>query len=374
MAHRYESLRSIPRVRKKEFEAQIRELSLDKRAKLDPTLRWTVRTEHAVWMEFLRETAPMHCLYEKLRSVSITTVLHNIEAVIGEPPAVLSCRVGSELAVLFQSHDVLCILNRDGMTLYSSNIALLHRIVEAEVTPKVSVAKSVSLLTVGHRGVAINFAGSIDRPLSEFNYTPEVQKQIREVADWAERPDPFGRIVIFAGPPGTGKSFAVRALVTETECVEWVIVPPSLVPRLASPDLVQVLIDERNEEGPLGLIVEDADTLLRERASGNDENVVAQILNLGEGITGDIADLRIVLTTNVARLQIDKALLRKGRLFKFVQFDKLEPDRAAALYKHLTGRDHEFREPIPLSDVYGLANDHDTNVKEPSSDGFGQYA
>lgn len=374
MVKHYEPPTSIPRARRKEFEAELRALSLDKRVMIDGKPKWAVRTEHQQWAEFVRESTPLHYMYEKLRNVSITTVLKNVEAVLGEVPAVLGSHVGSNLALLFQKTDVLCLISREGLSLYASEIEVLDRIVAAKVIPKPTVAKSVSMLTMGHRGVGINYAGSIDRPLNELAYTPEVQRQIHEVAAWAENPDPFGRIVIFAGPPGTGKSFAVRALVTMSECTEWVIVPPNLVPRLASPDMVQVLTDERNEEGPLGLIVEDADALLRERASGNDENVVSQILNLGEGITGDLADLRIILTTNVARLQIDKALLRKGRLFKFVQFDKLDPTRASALYKHLTGNEFEFREPIALSDVYGMAADHDTNVQEPSQEGFGQYA
>lgn len=373
MVKRYEPPTSIPRVKKKAFEAEIRKLAQDKRVLLEDSTKWVVRAEHSQWAEFLRESAPLHCMYEKLRNVSVEKVLKSLEALVNEVPAVVSSMFGTNLAVLFQRSDMLCLISREGVSLYSSDAELMERIASANVIPKVSVAKSVSMLSAGNRGIGINCAGTIDRPLNELAYSPEVQRQIHQVAEWAENPDPFGRIVIFAGPPGTGKSFAVRALITVTESVEWVIVPPNLVPRLSSPDMVQVLTDERSEDGPLGLIIEDADSLLRERVTGNDENVVSQLLNLGEGITGDLADLRIVMTTNVARLQIDKALLRKGRLFKFVQFDKMDPERATTLFKYLAGKDHEFRDPIALSDVYALANEHETDFKEPSGDGFGQY-
>jgi len=361
---------------KPKFEEELRELACDKRVALDGNAKWTVKVECGQWADFKRESVPLHHMHRKLREVSIKLVLEKLEAAIGEPFTVLSCTLGHGLAVLFQEADVFCVLVKDGVTLYSSDAEILDHLVREKVIPQVSQAKSVNLLNAGGgRGIQIQFAGCIDRPLNDLNYAPEVASQIRDVLSWVASSDPFGRIVIFAGPPGTGKSFAVRALVTETENVEWVIVPSHLVSRLAGPDMVQVLLEERGAaEGPLGLIVEDADSLLRERLAGNDENVVSQLLNLGEGLTGDLANIRIILTTNVARLQIDKALLRKGRLYKFVQFNALAPERAAALFKTLTGRDHEFRDPIALSDVYGLANEHDTNVKEPSTDGFGQYA
>lgn len=358
---------------KKKFETELRDVARDQRCLPAEDSQWTMRTEHAEWIFLHRETKPLHYLHVRSREASIKATVNGLETVLGEPPAVLSTHYGNNVAVVFQNADVLCLLSREGMSLYASDFEVLDRIVQANVVPKVSQARSVNLLSSGKHGIQISFAGHIDRPLNEKAYPAHVRQQIREVAAWAENPNPFGRIAIFAGPPGTGKSFAVRALITETEHVEWVIVPPHLVSRLAGPDMVQVLIDQRSEEGPLGLIVEDADTLLRERAAGNDENVISQVLNLGEGIPGDIADLRIVMTTNVARLQIDKALLRKGRLFKFVQFDKLEPEHAAALYKDLTGKEHTFRDPVALSDVYGLANEHDTNVQEPSLDGMGQY-
>lgn len=357
---------------KRRFENEIREIAKDKRLGL-PSHSWTMKTDHDAWVNFERE-GPIHYMWQRFQEISPSQVVVRLEGVLGELPAVMTSHYGLGVALLFQKHDLLCIVTKEGMTLYSPHVESLATVREAKVVPDISLAKSIHLMSHGTRGLSINFAGHVNRPLLEANYTPEIVDAIRGVTEWVESPTPYGRIAIFSGPPGTGKSYAVRAVITDTEDVEWVLCPPSVVGRLASPDMAQVLLQERNSEGPLGIIVEDADALLRARDAGNDENVVSQLLNVGDGLMGDITDIRLILTTNCPRLQIDQALLRPGRLYRFIQFEKLDGPQARALYQSLTGRecDQSFADPISLSEVYALANDHTTHVK-PKNEKFGQY-
>jgi len=337
---------------------------------------WEIRTTDHHWTEFYRATSPMHEFHtEKFRDASIAEVIGNLVKVVGEDYSVVSSMFGSGFAALFPTVDLMMIVSTTNsefsISFYCPDQNVLKRIVDAKIVPASSRKKAVYLLISTSRGVELSFAGRINRPLQTLNYAAPTAQEIINVARWAENPDPYGRITVFAGPPGTGKSFAVRAVITETENVEWVIVPPQLVPQLTSPSMIQTIFHEREQDGPLGLIIEDADALLRQREQ-NDENVVGQLLNLGDGLLGDIADMRLILTTNVERLQIDKALLRPGRLYKFLQFDRLSPQQASKLYTEMTGKTREFHDWITLSEVYCLANEHSTSFQTKDAPA-GQY-
>lgn len=363
-------------MKRAEREQVMRELTC-KGASLTVQPNWEVRSTHHHWTEFYRATSPMHEVHmEKFRDVSVESVLDAIVKVVGEPYVVFASHMGRGFAGHFPTVDLFMLVTNDntefGVSFYCPDPNVIKRIIDAKVVPPSCKAKTVHLLISTVRGIELSFAGRINRPLHLSNYAAHTAQEILRVARWAEAPDPYGRITVFAGPPGTGKSFAVRAVITETEQIEWIIVPPQLVHQLTSPAMIQTIFREREGEGPMGLIVEDADSLLRQREQ-NDENVVGQLLNLGDGLLGDIADMRLILTTNVEKLQIDKALLRPGRLHKFVQFDPLSPEEAAKLYTELTGKSYMFDRPITLSEVYCLANEHSTEFRTKPQEAGGQY-
>ena len=176
----------------------------------------------------------------------------------------------------------------------------------------------------------------------------------------------------------------IRALLSDLPNLKFMILPSNMVSSLSGPDLLASLIDasdsnDDNEEGflkkldngedvtsestkpgrkkPLVLIIEDADSCLSTRGSDNISSV-SSLLNLSDGIIGNLLDLRIVATTNAEIENIDEAILRKGRLSQRVEVGKLEPKQAEEIYKRLGGKeeiDWKEKKFIPLSDVYALA-------------------
>lgn len=310
----------------------------------------------------LRRRGVMHKLQRDLQNECPGAMVERLRAALNDEPHTLGSFHGGAVALYFAKDDVLCCLSDEDVSLMTPDAALLERL--TEVLPPVWQKDSIHVLISGLDGPELTYAGRVGASFQPENYEPDVADTLEAVFAWAEAPKPYGRIVILRGPPGTGKSYAGRAMITETNGVEWVYVPPTSVVSLTRPDMIDILIRGRQTTGPLGLLVEDADALLRLRTGDND-NMVAQLLNLGDGIPAEIADLRIVLTTNVERLEIDKAILRQGRLFKMIEFGKLSPERAAAVYRRESGgKEREFNEDMNLADVYGLAHEHTTGVKE----------
>jgi ATP-dependent 26S proteasome regulatory subunit len=169
--------------------------------------------------------------------------------------------------------------------------------------------------------------------------------------------NPCGRLVVMDGPPGTGKSYAIRALAKAVDAT-FVAVAPSLVGSLSGPDLVPVLLQQKRQGRPVVLVMEDADHALAVRTRG-DLHQLSELLNIGDGLLGDLVDLRIVATTNAERDDLDPAVVRPGRLCRRVSMGYLPPDLYEKVYKRLTGK--RWRKLVPtkhtLADVYRVARD-----------------
>ncbi len=187
-------------------------------------------------------------------------------------------------------------------------------------------------------------------PLERGNYMPQtIADYDRVVADIRAR-TPAGRIAIFDGPPGTGKTYLIRGLLDEIKDATFVIVPANLIARLAQPGTIPALLKLKKKgspEVPIVFIVEDADEVLAPRAADNMDSIT-NMLNFGDGILGSLLDIRIVATTNAKRQDLDEAILRPGRLSVVTKVEGLSAQRAGEIYHRLTGKS-PFRDMISLS-------------------------
>lgn len=149
----------------------------------------------------------------------------------------------------------------------------------------------------------------------------------------------------------------MRSLLSAVKNAVFVVVPPQLVPELGSPDILPALTSAKSEvNGPICLILEDADRVLVNRKEG-DMSSIAAMLNLGDGILGAVLDIRIVATTNAAQLEMDPATRRPGRLCRYLQVNPLEPTIANGVYTRLVQKPFTFQSPTSLAEVYARARD-----------------
>lgn len=216
---------------------------------------------------------------------------------------------------------------------------------------------SISILRKsGDRIMATPFELPPPYEIERGNYGDATMLDVDHVIGCIRSGTPCGRLVLFDGIKGTGKTTLVRGLAATLKGqATLLMVPPAMVPSLQGPDLVGV-VSEMERSGPLVLIIEDADHHLLPRAVDNGDGV-SSLLSIGDGILGAALDLRVICTTNTKIEKLDQALTRPMRLCRAVKFEALRGPQAREVFKRLTGKDSNWPDGVAftLAEIYKAA-------------------
>ena len=207
--------------------------------------------------------------------------------------------------------------------------------------------------------------GVVSSELERSNYTDDVLEKIDFVIKELNSKNPVGRMVLVDGPSGTGKSYLIRGILKQLKFGKCVLVPVSMLEALDKPTLIPLLMKNRSERSytsddetkqtkPIILIIEDADDVLVPRAADN-MSAISSLLNYTDGLFGSLFDIRIIATTNAQQMEIEKALLRPGRLLKRIHVDLLPPKKAEEIYFKLTGKNKNFDKHMSLASIYSFS-------------------
>jgi hypothetical protein len=170
---------------------------------------------------------------------------------------------------------------------------------------------------------------------------------------------------LFHGIPGTGKSTYIKNLIARLS-KDVLFISPSIASSLDSPNFLRLLLDQPNSI----LVIEDAEQLIVSREGSRNSNV-AMLLNLTDGILGDGLGIQVIATFNTPLGNIDKALLRKGRLLSIYEFKALELTKARSLMQELGKDPNCLLQATTLADIYHYdENDSLTQTPKKNTIGF----
>lgn len=127
-------------------------------------------------------------------------------------------------------------------------------------------------------------------------------------------------VLILLGCPGTGKTSFIKDLLIKTENSAMVTYDDSVIYS------DKLFIKFIKNTSPDILVLEDCDTLISSRDSGN--KLMQKFLNLSDGLVST-KHKKLIFSTNLTSVsKIDPALLRKGRCFDVLEFRPLTLEEA----------------------------------------------
>jgi hypothetical protein len=173
-------------------------------------------------------------------------------------------------------------------------------------------------------------------------------------------------LYLLHGPPGTGKTTYIKYL-SSVISRNVIYVPTNFIDAITDPAFIPALLNKKH----CVIVIEDAEKALLQRDAGDSSSLVSTILNLTDGIMGDIFNVSIIATYNNPRHELDAALLRKGRLKKEYAFEKLSVPTAKKLIEEIGG-DYVVKEPLSLADIFNLNVENTSTplIKEEKRMGF----
>ncbi|MEI7813154.1 MAG: AAA family ATPase, partial [Ignavibacteria bacterium] len=160
-----------------------------------------------------------------------------------------------------------------------------------------------------------------------------------------------GGLILFHGMPGTGKSTYIRYLIRSIN-KKVIFMPPGLAGNLDAPNLASFLIKSANTV----FVIEDAEELLASRDAHKNSSI-SMLLNLTDGLLGETLGIQVIATFNTDLQNVDKALLRKGRLLALYEFKPLAIEKSRVLLQESGIKDYFVSEPMTLADIYNFKVD-----------------
>ena len=191
----------------------------------------------------------------------------------------------------------------------------------------------------------------------EDNYNDDFPYE--KLCDLIENED-SSELILFYGEPGTGKTSVIKHLISKYDEMDFVFIDGGILAGVSQEKLMSYFLDNQNTI----FILEDCEKALVDREH-NFNPVMPVLLNITDGIIGDVLGIKLICTFNTALSKIDQALLRKGRLSLKYEFKKLAKEKC----RKITG-DMSIDKDMTLADLYNKDEENDFSKKNQKKIGF----
>nr|WP_246405579.1 DUF5925 domain-containing protein [Modestobacter versicolor] len=230
-----------------------------------------------------------------------------------------------------------------------SNVSVVGPdLAEVEATLVQVVGAARAAVAVPDGSVRMRFwSGSGDHPVEssrtvaapgwaavQANYTGETAAGLAPLMRLSDVRGRSGRLVLWHGAPGTGKTTAVRALSRQWSdwCETHYVTDPEQL--FANPQYLLEVAGGDEDEAPARtrpwrlVVAEDCDEYLRTDAKARAGASLGRLLNLCDGILGHGLQVLVLLTTNEDVGSLHPAITRPGRCLSAVEFSPLSQAEA----------------------------------------------
>jgi hypothetical protein len=213
------------------------------------------------------------------------------------------------------------------------------------------------------------------------NYGAE---SLRQLDALITKPSPGagGKLILWHGLPGTGKTYAIRAMAREWS--KWCEINYIIDPEAFFTDgdyMMGLLLQEEEQEwDPIALervavdrwkllIFEDSGELLSPDAKEKVGQGLSRLLNIVDGMIGQGLKVLLLITTNEELGRLHPAVTRPGRCAANIGVSEFTSEEAEAWAKQHNVA--EWNGEKTLAELYGLAAGRKTTKKVRRTVGFG---